>query len=71
MHLARTRVVAPGCAGDDGSVAWKFHPHPVCLHTLIGYMCHPVSLAKVRVRRHRRIGFLFVCLFELSSLCLL
>ena len=67
--LAHTRVVAPGCAGDGVSRAGKFHPHPARLHALTGYMCRPVSLAKVRVRRHRRVGFLFVCLFGVSPLC--
>ena len=69
--LARTRVVAPGCAGDGVSRAGKFHPHPACLHVLTGYMRHPVSLAKVWVRRRMRVGVLFVCLFGASSLYLL
>ena len=37
--LTRTRVVAPGCAGDGVSRAGKFHPHLACLHSLTGYMC--------------------------------
>lgn len=64
--LAHTRVVAPGYVGDGVSRAGKFHPQPAFLHVLTSYMCRPVSLAKVWVRRRRRVGFLFVCLFGVS-----
>lgn len=69
-NLAHARVVAPGCAGDGVSRAGKFHPHLAFPHAPpTGYMCRPVPLAKVWVRRRRRVGFLFVRLFGLSSLC--
>lgn len=42
--LARTRVVAPGCAGEGCIVLRKFHPHPTCPHALTGYTCRPVLL---------------------------
>lgn len=61
--LAHTRVVAPGYVGDGVSRAGKPRPQPAFLHALTGYMCCPVSLAKVRVRRCQLVGFLFVCLF--------
>ena len=63
--LALTRASALGCAGDGVSRTGKFHPHPACLHALTGHMRRPVSLAKVWVRRRRRVGFLF----GFSSLC--
>ena len=72
--LAHTRVVAPGCAGDGVSRAGKLHPHPACLHALIGYMspCFLVfNLCHCEVMGGGAGGWgFFLCVFSgFPSLC--
>lgn len=66
--LARTRVVAPGCAGDGVSCAGKFHPHPACLHAPAGlyvtlFSCVRLVSLRGYGRRHQRM-FFFSCVFS-------
>lgn len=50
--------------------AGKFHPHLAFPHAPPHWLYVPPCVAmKVWVRRRRRVGFLFVCLFGASSLC--
>lgn len=65
--LARTRVVAPGCAGDGAVVCWEVPSTPgVPTHSHWLYV-PPCAATKVRVLGGAGgWGFLFVCLFGVS-----